>query len=143
MANRTITIDIVTQEQQLLSTQAAQVSLPAASGEITVLPGHRSLASTMNAGEVAIWSTSGKIEYLVVSPGFIQVDHDHVTVLADSAIREADLDEQKALAAKQAAEQAMVDLQSQSEIAMTLGTIERSLMELRALKRRPKHRASR
>lgn len=143
MANQTITVDIVTQEQQLLSTEAKQVSLPAAQGEITVLPGHRALASTMLAGEVAIWDTKGQVQYLVVSPGFIQVDHNHVTVLADSAIREEDLDEQKALQAKQAAEQAMSDLHSQSEIAMTLGTIERSLMELRALKRRPKHRASR
>lgn len=139
----TINLEIVTQEKTILSTEATQVSLPAVDGEITILPNHRALTSTMKAGDVLIVHPDGKEQLLVVSPGFIQVEHNRVTVLADSAIREEDLNEQAALAAKEAAEQRIAELQSESEIAITLGTIERSLMELRALKRGPRHRAGR
>src|SRR5690606_28146657 len=110
---QTIHLEIVTQEKSIVDVQAAQVSLPAHDGEITILPNHRALTSIMQAGEVAIVHPDGKQQYLVVSPGFIQVEDNRVTVLADSAIREEDLDESKALAAKEAAEARMAELQSQ------------------------------
>lgn len=138
----TITVEIVTQEEQVLSVTAEQVSLPSSRGEITVLPHHRSLTSTMAAGEVTINLTGGDVRRVVVSPGFVQVDKNVVTILADSAVREEDLDEQKALEAKAAAEEAIKNMESASEIAMTLGSIERAVMELRAVRKRPKHGTS-
>src|SRR5690606_26932292 len=96
---------------------------------------------TMSAGEVHIVLDNGQDRYVVVSPGFIQIANNVVTVLADTAVREEELDEKKALEAKAAAEAAMENMESASEVAMTLGTIERTLMELQAIKRRPKHRA--
>ena len=128
-------VEVVTQEEQLVSVEADEVTLPATNGEISVLPGHEPLMSTMKAGEV-ILHNQGKVERIIVSPGFIQVAQNSVIVLADSAVRENELDEAKARQAKADAEAAMQELQSDSEIAMTLGTIERTLIELRALERR-------
>lgn len=141
--NQYLNLTVVTQEKTILEAKALQVSLPAADGEITVLPHHRALTSTMKAGDVVIRHADGTEQLLVVSPGFIQIENNNLTVLADSAIREEDLDESAALAAKEAAEERIAQLQSESEIAMTLGAIERSLMELRAIRRGPRHKAGR
>ena len=135
-----LNVKIVTQEEQIASVEAQQVSLPGAEGEITILPNHQALTSTMKAGEIDLILTNGDHRRVIVSPGFVQVVDNSATILVDSAVREEDLDEQRALEAKEAAEEAMKNMESSSEIAMTLGTIERTLMELQAIKRRPKHR---
>jgi len=53
-------VEIVTQEEQIFSGQASQVSLPGATGELTILPNHRALTSTMKAGEINIVLESGQ-----------------------------------------------------------------------------------
>ena len=129
-------VEIVTQEEQILSQEVDRITLPALDGEITILPSHQSLTAVMSAGEI-VYSGQGREQRLIVSPGFIQVADDTVMILADSAVREEDLDEQKAHEARAAAEAAMEDLEGESEVAMTLGTIERTIMEMRAINRRP------
>lgn len=136
-----LTVKIVTQEEEVLSLEAQQVSLPGSEGELTILPEHQALTSLMSAGEVVIRLSDAEERRVVVSPGFVQVRDNVVMILADSAVREEDLDEQRALAAREAAEEAIQSMESSSEIAMTMGTIERTLMELRAIRRKPKHRS--
>jgi F-type H+-transporting ATPase subunit epsilon len=137
----TLHVEIVTQEEQVLAVEATQVSVPGHEGEVTILPHHQPLTSILSAGEITIVSRSGEVSHIVVSPGFVQVVDNRVTILADSAVREDELSEQRALEAKAAAEAALQEMESDSEVAMTLGTIERTVMELRAIRRRPKHRA--
>lgn len=136
-----LTVKIVTQEEEVLSLEAQQVSLPGSEGELTILPEHQALTSLMSAGEVVIRLSDAEERRVVVSPGFVQVRDNVVMILADSAVREEDLDEQRALAAREAAEEAIQSMESSSEIAMTMGTIERTLMELRAIRRKPKHQS--
>lgn len=131
---KTLQIDIVTQEEQLFSAEVAQASLPAANGEITVLPGHEPIMTTLLAGEVSLWHADG-IKRMIISPGFLQVANDKATVLVDSAVREEALSEQSAEEARKAAEAAMADAQSHTEVAMTLGTIERTIMEMQAIRK--------
>ncbi len=134
MSTKSLQIDIVTQEEQLFSDAVTQVSLPGLMGEITLLPNHEPLMSALAAGEVTLWH-DGKVKRMIISPGFVQVSDNKVMVLVDSAVREEALNEQKAEEARLAAEAAMNDLQSETEVAMTLGTIERTLMEMRAIRK--------
>lgn len=134
MATHMLQLDIVTQEEQLFSAEVTQVSLPSQTGEITLLPGHEPLMSALAAGEVTVWQPDG-IKRMIISPGFAQIANNQVTVLVDSAIREEALSEQKAEEARRAAEEAMNDARSHTEVAMTLGTIERTIMEMRAIRR--------
>lgn len=132
---------IVTQEEELFSAEVTQVSLPAANGEITVLPGHEAYMSTLLAGEITVWANDG-VKRMIVSPGFVQIAEDKVSVLVDSAIREEALSEQAAEEARKAAEQAMAEAKTATEIAVTLGTIERTLMEMQAIRKgRGRHSA--
>ena len=76
-------------------------------------------------GSVRIEKADGDEEFVFVAGGYLEVQPDHVTVLADTAIRGHDLDEAKANEAKKAAEEAMQNRTSdidfahaQSEFAM-------------------------
>jgi F-type H+-transporting ATPase subunit epsilon len=134
MSTTTLQVDIVTQEEQLFSDPVSQISLPALDGEITLLPDHQPLMTALGAGEVTIWQ-NGSIRRMIISPGFLQIADNKATVLVDSAVREEALSEQAAEEARLAAEAAMDDTQSETEVAMTLGTIERTIMEMRAIRK--------
>jgi F-type H+-transporting ATPase subunit epsilon len=63
-----------------------------------------------------------------------------VTVLSDTAIRAHDLDEAKALQAKQAAEEAMQNKTSKEEIARAEGELAGAMAQLAAIRRLRKGR---
>ena len=72
--------------------------------------------------------------------GFIEVQPDVVTVLSDTAIRAADLDEAKALQAKQAAEEAMQNKASKADVARAEGELAGAMAQLAAIRRLRKGR---
>src|SRR3954470_3726467 len=117
MAN-TIHVDVVSAEQAVYSGEAQFVVLPGEAGELGIYPQHTPLLTGIRPGEVRIKPADGGAEELIfVAGGVLEVQPKVVTVLADTAIRGNDLDEAKALAAKQLAEEAMKNRTSRLEIA--------------------------
>ncbi|MFY9329203.1 MAG: F0F1 ATP synthase subunit epsilon [Georgfuchsia sp.] len=122
----TIHVDVVSAEESIFSGLAEFVALPGEAGELGILPGHMPLMTRIRPGAVRIKLPNSDQEELVfVAGGLLEVQPGLVTVLADTAIRGKDLDEAKALEAKQKAEEAMknagsdLDLaKAQSEFAM-------------------------
>lgn len=104
----TLRVDIVSAEKSLYSGTAEAVIAPGERGELGIYPRHTPLLTTLKPGTVRIKVPNQAEEELVyVSGGILEVQPHVVTVLSDTAIRGADLDETKALEAKQAAEAAM------------------------------------
>ena len=127
----TIQVDVVSAEESIFEGQAEFVALPGESGELGILPNHTPLITRIKAGAVRI-KVPGKAEeeFVFVAGGILEVQPDHVTVLADTAIRAADLDEAKAAEAQREAQEAMqnaksdIDLaRAQSEFAMMAAQI--------------------
>ncbi|MGE8397677.1 MAG: F0F1 ATP synthase subunit epsilon [Comamonas sp.] len=121
----TIHVDVVSAEESLFSGAARFVALPGESGELGILPKHTPLISRIKPGSVRIELPDGSEEFIFVAGGILEVQPDRVTVLSDTAIRGKDLDEQKAQAAKLAAEENLrnasngIDLaKAQSELAV-------------------------
>ena len=79
-------------------------------------------------------------EFVFVQGGFLEVQPNHVTVLADTAIRAKDLDEKAALESKRAAEEAMQNKTSKEEIATAEAELSAALAQLEAI-RKLRHRA--
>ena len=80
-----LTLSIVTPEKRVVGpVPVASVTVPGAKGEMTLLPGHARLLSTMATGILAFDRTDGRKEYAAVSAGFVQVSNDKVIVLADT-----------------------------------------------------------
>lgn len=79
-----LTVEIVAPDRTLWSGTAAGVSVPAAEGDMGLLPGHESVLSLLRAGTVRVRSTAGSSEEFAVTSGFVSFDDDAVTVVVDS-----------------------------------------------------------
>ncbi|MEZ5652733.1 MAG: F0F1 ATP synthase subunit epsilon [Burkholderiaceae bacterium] len=117
MAN-TIHVDVVSAEQSIFEGEAEFVALPGEAGELGIYPQHIPLITRIRPGAVRI-QMPGKAneEFVFVAGGILEVQPHRVTVLADTAIRGADLDEAKAAEAQKAAEEAMANAKSDIDFA--------------------------
>jgi len=141
MAN-TIRVEVVSAEASIFSGDAEFVVLPGVMGELGIFPKHTPLITQIKPGTVRI-KVPGQAEEQVVyvQGGFLEVQPDVVTVLSDTAIRAQDLDEAKALQAKQSAEEAMQNKTSKEDIARAEGELAGAMAQLAAIRRLRKGRA--
>ena len=101
-----IQCDIITQERIVFSGQVDSVNLPGAEGRMGILPNHSPLLTTLDFGEVYI-RREGVEEYFAIGGGFVEIQPDHVTILADSAEQADEIDVERADLARQQAEEVM------------------------------------
>jgi F-type H+-transporting ATPase subunit epsilon len=135
MAN-TIHVDVVSAEESIYSGEAEFVVLPGVMGELGVYPKHTPLITQIKPGEVRIKVPGQAEEQIVfVQGGYLEIQPDVVTVLSDTAIRAKDLDEAKALQAKQAAEEALQNKASKEDIARAEGELAGALAQLAAIRK--------
>ncbi len=99
-------LEIVTPEARVYSDTVDNVVIPTVEGEIGVLPGHLPLLSQVSDGELRVTKGSST-EALVVGDGFVQVQSDKVSVLAEHAIKENKIDESTVETAMQRAQEAL------------------------------------
>ena len=113
----TIHVDVVSAEESIFSGEAKFVALPGESGELGILPRHVPLITRIKAGSVRIELPDGSEEFIFVAGGILEVQPDCVTVLSDTAVRGADLDEEKAEKARQAAQDALSNAKDEIDLA--------------------------
>jgi len=77
-------IEILSPEGIVFKGELSSVSFPTAKGIITVLPGHTSLVTKLNSGEIVV-KASGSIKKIAVSSGFIEITNTGVNVVAEFA----------------------------------------------------------
>jgi F-type H+-transporting ATPase subunit epsilon len=134
MAN-TIHVDVVSAEAQIFSGEATFVALPGEAGELGIYPKHTPLITRIRPGAVRIEKADGGEEFVFVAGGILEVQPNGVTVLADTAIRGADLDEAKAQSAKQAAEELMQSQDAQIDYAKAQAELASAIAQLAAIQR--------
>jgi F-type H+-transporting ATPase subunit epsilon len=110
-----ITLEIITPDAKVLSTEATQVVLPTESGEAGILTGHIPIVTKIVAGELKVIKDSGT-EFIAVDHGFAKVLGNTISVLTEAAIDVAEIDlgavelaQVKAQEALRAAEEEGVD----------------------------------
>jgi F-type H+-transporting ATPase subunit epsilon len=101
-------LDIVTAERVVYSEEVDIVIAPGVEGQLGILPHHAPLMTTLQAGELMV-RRGGEEDSLAISGGFLEVRPDRVIILADTAERAEEIDTTRAEAAKQRAEQRLVD----------------------------------
>ena len=132
----TLHVDIVSAEKSLYSGTAEVVIAPGERGELGIYPRHTPLLTTLKPGSIRIKVPDQAEEELVyVSGGILEVQPHVVTILSDSAIRGADLDEAKALEAKRVAEEAMKDKAASLDYAQAQAELAQAVAQLAAIKK--------
>ncbi|MEI7451671.1 MAG: ATP synthase F1 subunit epsilon [Candidatus Falkowbacteria bacterium] len=134
--NKTIKFEIVTPERTVLKEQVLQVTVPTADGEITVLPHHIPLVSILRPGVIEVKNEAGEMEIIACSGGFIEVAHDKIVILADTAERAIELDEARIEEARAKAEELKKNKDVDAvKFAEASAMIEKQLARTRAVRR--------
>ena len=135
MAN-TIHVDVVSAEESIYSGEAEFVVLPGEAGELGIYPRHIPLITRIKPGAVRIKPAGGGEEQLIfVAGGILEVQPKVITVLADTAIRGADLDEAKATEALRRAEEARARAKDKQELATVEGELSSLAAQLAAIRK--------
>ncbi len=93
-------LEVVTPERRVLSESVNSVTVPGRTGEMQILPGHAALISELQTGVLA-YSLDGATHQLHVSGGFVEVNNDKVSVLAEIAERPEEIDAARARLARE------------------------------------------
>lgn len=136
----TIHCDIVSAERSLFSGLVEMVIATGSLGELGIAPGHAPLLTEIPPGPVRLIREGGEEEVFYVAGGFLEVQRNVVTLLANTATRAADVDESKAVEAMAAAEQAMADQSAEMDYSAAAAQLAEAAAQLRAL-RQMKNRA--
>jgi F-type H+-transporting ATPase subunit epsilon len=133
-------LEIITPDQTVYEGDVDSVTLPTADGEITVLPSHMPLITTVVPG--AVIAHVGKDEQIfAVSRGVIEVHSDRVRVLSDIADRADALEEAAVERARAQAEKLVSEKREDAEtFAEATAILDRELARLKTIRR---HRSRR
>ena len=129
----TMHVDIVSAEAEIYSGTATMVFAPAEMGELGIAPRHTQLLTRLKPGEVRVLDDKGEELSFYVSGGILEVQPHVVTVLSDTALRAKDLDEAAALQAKEHAEKALADRQSDIDYAKVQLELAEAVAQLRTI----------
>ncbi len=130
----TIHVDVVSAEESIFSGLAEFVIVPGESGELGIFPRHTPLLTRIKPGSVRLKLPDQNEEtFIYVSGGMLEVQPNVVTILADTAIRGADLDEARALESKRAAEEVMKNRTSDINYAAAQAELLEAIAQLRAI----------
>jgi F-type H+-transporting ATPase subunit epsilon len=101
-----LTLEIITPDEKVLSTEADQVVLPTESGEAGILSGHIPMVTKVIAGELKV--IKGAItEFIAVDHGFAKVLGNTISVLTEAAVDVEDIDLSDVESAQARAEEAL------------------------------------
>jgi F-type H+-transporting ATPase subunit epsilon len=131
----TIHVDIVSAEGEIFSGAASMVFAPGSQGELGIAPRHAPLLTLLKPGEVRVQSADGAEQHFFIGGGALEVQPNKVTVLADTALRAKDLDENAALAAKQRAEEMLSKATDRIEHAEAMREIVRMAEQVKMIQR--------
>ena len=129
----TVHCDIVSAEEAIFSGLVEVVVAAGVGGDLGVMPGHAALVTALQPGPVRIVKQNGEEEVFYVSGGFIEVQPNSVTVLADTALRADNIDEAAALEAQKHAEQALENQSGEFDYSRAASQLAEATAQLRTL----------
>ncbi|SUV40480.1 F0F1 ATP synthase subunit epsilon [Avibacterium paragallinarum] len=128
----TLNLTVVSAEESIFTGQVKSIQATGIEGELGILLGHTPLLTAIKPGIVKLTLENGSEEVIYVSGGFLEVQPNVVTVLADVAIRGKELDGDRILEAKRRAEQNIVSNAKDANYEMLAAKLSKELAKLRA-----------
>lgn len=126
---RTIKVSVVTPGGPVLEEEVEMVSTKAKTGELGILAGHIPMVAPLDIGAVRL-KNGNDTEWVAVSGGFVEVNGEEVTILAQSAERAENIDIARAKQAKARAEKRLTDRQAEIDAQRAEMALKRALNRL-------------
>ena len=131
----TLHLEIVTQEKRLYSDDVDMVVAPGSEGELGILPHHAPLLTTLKEGALRVKQGGGE-QYFSIGGGFMEVQPDHVIVLADVAEKAEDIDIARAEEARRRAEQLLKERPADLDVETALASLRRAQIRIAVAQKR-------
>ncbi len=122
-------VEVVTAERELYNGEATMVVAPGSEGQLGILPQHAALLTTLKSGAMRIQLNDAE-EPLFVSGGFLEVNNNTVTVLADTAEHAEEIDQARAEEARRRAQERLEQASTDVERAEMQAALEQALSRL-------------
>ena len=128
-------LEIITAEQRVYGEDVELVVAPGADGQLGILPHHAPLMTMLQPGEVLI-RKDGADTFMAVTGGFMEVIGNKVTILAAACERSEEIDEERARAAVQRAQERLSTLETDLQMERALAAMRRAQVRLNVVRRR-------
>ncbi|HEY4530911.1 MAG TPA: F0F1 ATP synthase subunit epsilon [Luteimonas sp.] len=131
----TIRCDIVSAEAEIFRGEATLVVVTGEVGELGIAPRHAPLITRLKPGKVVVTQANGEKLDFAISGGILEVQPQVVTILADTAIRADEIDEEKVRRAKEEAERVLAGRGEAMDVAEAQKKMAEVAAQLQALER--------
>lgn len=128
-------VDIVTAEGRIFTGETDTVTAPGSDGQLTILPSHAPLITSLDHGDLK-YMDNGTENHIALLGGFMEVNSNRVTVLANAAEAEGDIDETRAEEAVQRAQRRLAERTEDIDIERALTSLRRARVRLNVARRR-------
>ncbi len=128
-------VDIVTAEGRIFTGETDSVTAPGSDGQLTILPSHAPLITSLDDGDLK-YIDNGEEHHIALLGGFMEVNSNRVTVLANAAEDEGDIDETRALEAIEKAQQRLAERSGDIDVERALASLRRARVRLNVARRR-------
>ena len=131
-------VKIVTPEKVIVSDKYVSATIPAITGELTILPGHTPLVTPIKSGEIILRTETGPSTHLSISSGILEVRPDlSLAILANSAERAEDIELERAEVAKKRIEQLIKEKKNETDVdyAMLRSVLSKEMARIKVARR--------
>lgn len=131
----TVHCDIVSADESLFSGLVEMVVATGSLGELGITPGHAPLLSDLKPGPVRVIKQNGEEEIYYLSGGFIEVQPQAISILADTAVRADDIDAAAAAEALKQAEHSFANQTGEIEYSKAASMLAEAAAQLRTVEK--------
>jgi len=123
-------LEIITPENVVYKDEVNEVVVPTVDGEIAILPNHINLLTQINPGELIVKKGSSN-QSLAIMGGFLEINNNKISILADYAIKAENIQIAQAQEAKKRAEKLMSEKVSDNDLRVAQGELIKAILELK------------
>mgnify|MGYP001597082112 CR=1 FL=1 len=123
-------LSIITPEKVVYEDEVNEVVAPTINGEIAILPNHVNLLTQVNPGELIVKKGSSS-QSLAITGGFLEVNSNKISIVADYAVKAQDIEVARVTEAKRRAEKIMSEKATDNEMKIAQGELIKSILELK------------
>ena len=125
-----LTLEIITPEKVVYKNEIDELVASTVNGQIAILPNHVGLFTKIVPGELIIRKANSQ-QVVAITGGFLEVARNHISILADHAIRAEDIEVAKAIEAQKRAEKLMAEKTSDKDFRIAQADLVKAITELK------------
>jgi len=127
-------LEIITPEKIAYKDDVDEIVVPTAQGEIGILPNHINLLTQINPGEMTV-KKGHHLQHMAITGGFLEVNNNQVSIVAEYAVKAQDIQVAKAMEAKKRAEKIMEEKLTDNEQKVAQAEMIKAILELKVAER--------